>query len=77
MAITDISEDHVEGEIAEHRLPLDSPTLERLLCDCNLHRIVRDQAGALLDYGRGSQTIPPNLWRALVVARPALPVPRL
>jgi len=27
---------------------------------------LRDQAGSLLDYGTGSQTIPANLWRAIV-----------
>ncbi len=66
VSIESITHEGVTGELAEYQLPFDSPTLSRLLCDCDLHRVVRDQVGALLDYGTGSQTIPANLWRALV-----------
>lgn len=59
--------DHLEGEIAETRLPLDSATLSRLLCDCSLHRAVLDAKSALLDYSLSTRTIASGLWNALVV----------
>lgn len=62
-----IGTDHVEGEVAETGMLLDSPTLNRLLCDCNLHRVLVDSAGTILDYGRSTRTPPVNLFNALVV----------
>jgi len=58
---------HLSGQLAEHQLPLDSATLNRLACDCAMHRVVRDSAGAIIDYGRATRTIPAPLWNALVL----------
>lgn len=59
--------DHLQGEVVESRLPLDSPTLSRLLCDCDLHRAVVDAKSALLDYSLSTRTINSGLWNALVL----------
>ena len=58
---------HLEGGLAEQRIPLDSPTLTRLLCDCTMHRMLRDSAGTIIDYGRATRTIPAPLFNTLVV----------
>jgi hypothetical protein len=42
-------------------------TVEALLCDCNLHRVITDGAGTILDYGRSTRTTPVNLFNALLV----------
>jgi len=60
-------EGHLTGRLAEQRIPLDSPTLSRLLCDCSLHRVLRDSTGAIIDYGRATRTIPAPLFNALVI----------
>ena len=59
--------DHLVGEIADTRLPLDSPTLSRLLCDCNINRAVLGANSVLLDYSLATRTISSGLWNALVV----------
>jgi len=46
---------------------LDSATTARLLCDCQLHRLVRSGRSEVLDYGRSTRTISPSLWNALVL----------
>ena len=58
---------HVTGRLAEQHVPLDSATLTRLLCDCALHRVLQNQDGAIVDYGRATRTIPASLFNALVV----------
>jgi hypothetical protein len=52
---------------AEHvgRLPL--ATIERLLCDAGVARVITKRRSEILDVGRTTRTIPPALWRALVV----------
>ena len=40
--------------------------MERLLCDCVVHRVIESE-GSILDYGRSVRTAPPNLFNALVV----------
>jgi hypothetical protein len=45
--------------------PLDRATLERLLCDSGLHRVLMRGASSILDYGRTTYTVPPSLWAAL------------
>jgi hypothetical protein len=42
-------------------------TVEALLCDCNIHRVVTDGAGTILDYGRATRTTPVNQFNALLV----------
>jgi Domain of unknown function (DUF222) len=46
---------------------LDRTTLERLLCDAALHRVLTHGRSATLDYGRATRTIPAPLYNALVV----------
>ncbi len=46
---------------------LDRSTIEALLCDCALHRVVMKGRSAILDYGTSTRTIPATLWNALVV----------
>ena len=46
---------------------LDRIGLETVLCDCNIHRVLIDQQGAVLDFGTTTKTIEPDLRAALVV----------
>jgi Domain of unknown function (DUF222)/HNH endonuclease len=46
---------------------LDRTTVERLLCDAALHRVLTHGPSAILDYGRATRTIPAPLFNALVV----------
>lgn len=38
--------------------------VDAFMCDCVMHRVLRDGA-AILDYGRGVRTVPAPLWRAV------------
>jgi hypothetical protein len=66
--IVDVDDFHAggSGQLDDGTL-LPRPSVERLLCDCALHRVVRDQTGSIVDYGRATRSIPVNLWAALVV----------
>jgi hypothetical protein len=46
---------------------LSAATIERLTCDCDLSRVITAGRSEVLDVGRATRTIPPALWRALVV----------
>jgi hypothetical protein len=46
---------------------LDGTTVQRLLCDAALHRVLTQGRTAILDYGRATRTIPAPLFNALVV----------
>ena len=46
---------------------LDRATVERLLCDAALHRVLTRGRSTILDYGTASRTIPAPLFNALVV----------
>ncbi|MGH2474268.1 MAG: DUF222 domain-containing protein, partial [Candidatus Limnocylindrales bacterium] len=46
---------------------LDCTTVERLLCDAALHRVLTRGRSAILDYGTATRTIPAPLFNALVV----------
>ena len=46
---------------------LDRTTVERLLCDAALHRVVTQGRSAILDYGRATRTIPAPPFNALVI----------
>jgi len=46
---------------------LDRTTVERLLCDAALHRVLTQGRSAVLDYGTATRTIPAPLFNALVV----------
>jgi hypothetical protein len=45
---------------------LSATTLEWLMCDCNLTRILTSGRSEILDVGRTTRTIPPAIWNALV-----------
>jgi Domain of unknown function (DUF222)/HNH endonuclease len=46
---------------------LSPATLERLTCECAISRIITDGPSRVLDVGRATPTIPPAIWKALVV----------
>jgi hypothetical protein len=56
----------VRGEGA-HAGQLPSETLRRLSCDAGIARVITDGRSEPLDVGRTTRTIPPAIWRALVV----------
>ncbi len=47
--------------------PLTRKTVDRLLCDAALHRVLTQGRSAILDYGTATRTIPAPLYNALVV----------
>src|SRR5262245_43112122 len=46
---------------------LDRGTVDRLLCDAALHRVLTQGRSAIVDYGRATRTIPAPLYNALVL----------
>jgi Domain of unknown function (DUF222)/HNH endonuclease len=46
---------------------LDRTTVQRLLCDAALHRVLTQGRSAIVDYGNATRTIPAPLFNALVV----------
>jgi hypothetical protein len=52
---------------AHHHGHLSAATLERLTCDCELSRVITAGPSEVLDVGRTTRTIPPALWKALVI----------
>ena len=46
---------------------LSALTLERIMCDCNLTRIVMTGKSEILDVGRATRTATPAQWKALVI----------
>lgn len=47
--------------------PLDAATIRRLLCDAGIHRVVMLGRSTILDYGRTTRTVSPELWASLVL----------
>ncbi len=47
--------------------PLDAATLRRIACDAGIHRVITDGPSSVLDFGRTTRTISPDLWTALVL----------
>jgi hypothetical protein len=47
--------------------PLDPATVGALLCDANIHRVIREGGSSILDYGRATRSIPPAVYTALVL----------
>jgi hypothetical protein len=45
---------------------LDGAALRRLACDAGVHRVVTEGRSSILDYGHSHQSIPANLFNALV-----------
>lgn len=58
---------YLDAQDATTGLRLDSPTLNRLLCDCAVHRVIVNPDGTILDYGRSTRTPPVNLYNAVVL----------
>jgi hypothetical protein len=46
---------------------LDAATIERILCDAGVHRVVTSGRSSILDFGQTTRTIPAALWSALVL----------
>ena len=47
--------------------PLPGPAVRKIACDATIHRVITDGASSILDYGRGTRTIPPAVYTALVI----------
>jgi hypothetical protein len=56
----------LEGVDVESGLRLDSSTLERLMCDCEFHRLLTNAEGVILDYGRTQKDPSVELYNAVV-----------
>lgn len=48
-------------------MPISAISVQRLTCDCEVHRVLIDPQGLPLDVGRTMRTIPPHIRKALVV----------
>jgi len=48
-------------------LPLPGSSIRKIACDANIHRVITDGLGSILDYGRATRTIPPALYTSLVL----------
>jgi hypothetical protein len=57
--------DYLTGFVPATGSTLSKETMERLLCDCDMHRVVMAD-GVVLDYGRTVKTPPPDLFAAVV-----------
>ncbi len=62
----DVFEQRGRGRLLDGSI-LDAATLQRLLCDAGVHRVVTDGRSSVLDYGTTTRTVPANLYNALVV----------
>jgi hypothetical protein len=58
--------DAVEGYYAATGMYATPSTLQRMLCDCDFHRMLH-RDGEILDYGRASRLVSPAQWQALVL----------
>jgi Domain of unknown function (DUF222)/HNH endonuclease len=48
-------------------VPLPGSTVRKIACDANIHRVITDGLGSILDYGRATRTIPPAVYTSLVL----------
>jgi len=46
---------------------LDHTTVQRLVCDTGVHRVITNGRSSILDYGSTTRTVPANLFNALVI----------
>jgi hypothetical protein len=60
-----IGTDYLTGFVPATGSTLSRETMERLLCDCDMHRVVMAD-GVVLDYGRLVKTPPPDLFNAVL-----------
>lgn len=61
---TTIGTDHLHGFDEATGMTLRPETIERLMCDCTMHRVVMAD-GVVLDYGRAIKDPPPDLAHAV------------
>src|SRR3989475_335551 len=60
----------LKGELGEAAsqlgtaLPISSKTVQRLACDCTLHRVIKADS-VVMDVGRATRSVSPSQWRAL------------
>ncbi|MET0903310.1 MAG: HNH endonuclease signature motif containing protein, partial [Acidimicrobiales bacterium] len=47
--------------------PLPGLVVRKLACDANIHRVITDGLGSILDYGRATRSIPPAVYTSLVL----------
>jgi hypothetical protein len=47
--------------------PMAASDIEALLCDCDVHRVLTDARGVILDYGRATKTVPTPLFNSLAL----------
>jgi hypothetical protein len=55
------------AEVRAHAGRLPAATRRRLTCDAAVARVITDGPSLPIDVGRATRTIPPQIWRALVV----------
>ena len=59
------------AEVMDSGRRLDPATTSRLLCDCNINRVIAEKVGragsVILDYGTTTRVVSPALWSALAV----------
>ena len=48
-------------------VPIPGSTIRQIACDANIHRVITDGLGSILDYGRATRTIPPAVYTSLVL----------
>ena len=48
-------------------VPIPGSTVRKIACDANIHRVITDGPGSILDYGRSTRTIPPAVYTSLVL----------
>jgi len=46
---------------------LDGTTVQRLVCDAGVHRVLTNGRSSILDYGTTTRSVPANLYNALVI----------
>ncbi len=51
---------------AAHTGGVSRAMLERITCDCTISRVITDGRSEILDVGRGTRTVSPAQWKALV-----------
>ncbi len=60
----------LKGELGEaasqlgNGMPISSKTVQRLACDCTLHRVIKADS-VVVDVGRATRSVSPSQWRAL------------
>ncbi len=47
--------------------PISNAAIAQVLCDAQVHRVIVSGASTILDYGRGTKAVPPNLWNVIAL----------